>query len=170
MAHGALTLLTKKQLRVKGSKSDFSKGHFSKVTVKEFPELGSLKAPVEYRTLWYYWLKVGEARTRQRFDQLYSERAQLLRTSPEKVDTVRHTIGHMKELGIAALPLMVEQIAEGDTSLVPLVSELVDGKVAPDATQAQCLAWWQANKERWLIPFDRPQGEGQTHDDAAGHG
>jgi len=132
-------------------------GGGGKMKIAEFPELGGdLSRGRDNRKVWRRFLEVGRDRAEARFSQRYGDYARLRRESPEKTKAIKSQVSAITRWGLAALPLMMEKIAEGDTSLVPLVSELVDGKVAPDATQAQCLAWWQANKERWLIPFDKP--------------
>ena len=55
--------------------------------------------------------------------------------------------------GVANLPFMTEKVQKGNTDLVPLISELVDAKLPPDATQQECLNWWNKNKSSWTISF-----------------
>jgi hypothetical protein len=67
---------------------------------------------------------------------------------------MRDSVAKMKELGTAALALMMSKVSAEDVGLMAAISELTDGAVAKDATQAQCVAWWEANKQHWLIPFN----------------
>jgi hypothetical protein len=59
------------------------------------------------------------------------------------------------DLGIPALPAVLEEIGQGDTDLIPVVSALTDGKVPKTATREACATWWAENKEKWTLPAAR---------------
>jgi hypothetical protein len=57
---------------------------------------------------------------------------------------------------------MIEEVQQGETALIPLISRLVDRELPEDATQQQCLAWWNKNKDKWLIPFEKGKNQIRT--------
>lgn len=36
---------------------------------------------------------------------------------------------------------------------------LTDGEIKPTMSVQDCLSWWEANKERWTIPFPKSKKE-----------
>jgi hypothetical protein len=63
----------------------------------------------------------------------------------------------LRDLGIDALPLIVEKVKAGDLDLLPLFDELTDGightYVGTLQERAKfTLNWWEANKKDWLVP------------------
>jgi hypothetical protein len=46
---------------------------------------------------------------------------------------------------------MMEKVAEGDTALIPAISQMTDGTVALSASSEECLAWWKREKQRWTL-------------------
>ncbi len=65
-------------------------------------------------------------------------------------------------LGKAALPLMVEKFRAGDYDMVPLMAKMTGAAACTMASRPgetvesrarDCLAWWEANKDEWTIPF-----------------
>ena len=88
------------------------------------------------------WWAGGQALTNERFEQLYAE---------GKSATIRC-------LGLATLPKLMEKLAEGDLRIVRTMHSLTSQKAdltgkTPAERAASCLAWWEANKAYWLIPF-----------------
>lgn len=60
--------------------------------------------------------------------------------------------GELMAIGRTAYPHLFARIAEGDTELIPIVSDLTGGDILPTATPEECAAWWQANKQKWSLP------------------
>ena len=60
--------------------------------------------------------------------------------------------GAMRDLGVLALPPVVDAISQGEQGLVPLVSDLTDGAVKADASKEQVITWWADNKAKWTLP------------------
>lgn len=98
------------------------------------------------------WWKGGRKQTKERFESLYTKwKSYKSRGMSVEANKILKSI--RAALGIAALPLIVEKARQGDKELVSVMSELTGGKVRDKATVTECLAWWQANKQNWLIPF-----------------
>lgn len=98
-----------------------------------------------------WWEKSGP-QTPQRFEQRYVE-LRVLREQHKK-DETQEKYRQIRRLGIAALPSIMEKVKLGDIELIPIISELTDGKIKKDITQSECLDWWEKNKQEWLIPFE----------------
>jgi hypothetical protein len=107
----------------------------------------------EFTTTWW---RGGKKQVAQRFDLLNSERKSLkAKGIPKEEAAMRRSI---RALGIAALPLIMDELRAGDPNLIEIVQQLtggeakIEGETAAEKT-ASCLTWWEENKERWLIPF-----------------
>jgi hypothetical protein len=119
------------------------------LTFKDFPELGALNPKDGYKRMWEHWLNVGGERARNLLESEYSKWKEVKKTRPPHH---KYISGKQKEqmlkYGVANLPFMIEKVQQGQTDLIPLISELVDGKLPADATQQKCLNWWEKNKSR----------------------
>lgn len=130
----------------------------------EWPE-GKLGGSRELLKLYIDWWKSARKVTPQQFSQRYSQWKNLKIEGKE--DEAKEKFEHIRSLGIAALPVMVEKVKEGEKELIPLISKLTNGAVEPNASPSECFKWWINNKEKWLIPFpnNRPTanaGKDQT--------
>ena len=151
--HECLKKLTRKR--------DFKKWQYSKdrkkVFIPEFPVLGVVEGPgYGYKQYWRYWWQKGQEHTRQRFEAIHSEWRNLKKETEAQKNLARRKFNNMSDLGIAALPFMIEKVQEGDTIFIPVISRLTDGQLKKTATKEDCLDWWNKNKGRWLIPFEKP--------------
>jgi len=144
-------------------------GAVGKITKKRFEEYERPKDYAgdskSYAKVVIQWWPKGRKLTPQHFGQRYSQWKNL--KGEGKEDEAKKKSEEIRSLGIAALPVMVEKVKEGEKELIPLISKLTDGQVDPNASPSQCFAWWQDNKEKWLIPFpnNRPTanaGKDQT--------
>ncbi|HEC79526.1 MAG TPA: hypothetical protein ENI34_10390 [candidate division WOR-3 bacterium] len=113
--------------------------------------------------LYIYWWREGRKQTPQRFKKLYTE-WQSLRKEGE-TEKAKEKYQWIIDMGIIVLPYLIEKISEGDTALIPAVSELTDGEVKEDATPEECVRWWKENKERWYIPIEGDPGEEEIKKD-----
>ncbi|MFW6119279.1 MAG: hypothetical protein ACOC7S_03005 [Planctomycetota bacterium] len=91
--------------------------------------------------LFIQWWDAGQARTNQMFGEAYAD-------------------GDMKRiaaLGVAALPLMMDKLKEGDTRMLQCVRQVAVGQPdIPESTTSDAdssLEWWQTNKQKWIVPF-----------------
>ncbi len=106
--------------------------------------------------LWSQWWRGGPQFTRARLEAKHSEwKAMKKENQPEK-SNANSKLSEMADLGIPAIPFMVEKVRQGETDFIPLISRLTNKELAETATKEQCLAWWEANKQKWLIPFPEP--------------
>ncbi len=153
----SLTALTKLHLETKVNLEDINN---ITVTSIDFPEMGELKSNGNYSTkIWKYWFKNGKNWTKQKFDEEYIKYLQGKSSDtnelfPEYKRNENRNI--LTKLGVAALPLIIEKIEQGESDLIPLVSQLTDNRIKNDVEVKDVLSWWKANKEKWII-FDYSQ-------------
>jgi hypothetical protein len=126
-----------------------------KITLKRFADDERPKdyggSSQSYANAVLQWWPKARKETPKRFDALHSRWKTL--KSQGKEDQAREQSQAMRGLGVAGLPLLMAKINEGDRDLVPIVSELTRKEIDPNATPAQCVSWWQTNKDKWAIPF-----------------
>lgn len=120
-------------------------------TVEEFADMRDLNRPPGYYNLWLRWWKEGPKRTPQQFEKFYQEWKKL--NAEGKEIEVKEKYQRMIDLGVAALPYMIEKIEKGDKELISAVSYLTGGEVKTDAKTSECVEWWKKNKEKWTIPW-----------------
>lgn len=125
-------------------------------TVEEFPDIREKGGPPDSREIWLRWWREGPKFTAERFAMLYRQWNGLKKDGKE--EEAAGLYQRLKDLGIAALPHMIKRLKEGDTDLIPAISYLTDSAVNEDATAAECVEWWEENKDRWTIPFPEPEG------------
>jgi hypothetical protein len=120
-------------------------------TVEEFPNMRLQSGPPDARVLWLRWWNEGRKQTGLWHQSIWQEWRDLKKQGKEQAAKDKYQ--RLIDLGIAALPVIMEKVAAGDRELVPLVSQLTTAKVDPNASIEQCVSWWEQNKEQWLIPF-----------------
>ena len=86
----------------------------------------------------------------QRFAALYKEYNSL--KDQGKKEEAEQKFQRIKDLGIDVLPLLIDKIQQGDTSLIPAVAYLTDKKVPESASPSECVSWWAANKAKFTLP------------------
>jgi len=123
------------------------------VQFNDFPELG--KIPIDqdpWKRLWKHWYKVGRQWTKQQFEKKYDDWKEAKNKSPLASSALSFQKQKLRcQLGIAALPLLIEKINAGETDLIDIVSELTHEEIERNATKQEVTLWWQNNKEKWLI-------------------
>jgi hypothetical protein len=135
--------------------------------VLEFPDLTRAEGPPGVWEIWLRWWGENPKWTADRFSKIYAEWQLLSDERKEKEAEVQYQA--IKDLGIAALPYMMERVKQGHKGLMPAISYLTDSAVAVGAEPAVALEWWEKNKESWTIPFgplppEPPQaGESTEH-------
>ena len=142
--------------------------------VEEFPELGEISGGV-FVALWRHWLKNGGAWATAHAAEIYGRRKLgIERLGEHPIQPV--FFDQLTRGGLASLPFIMEQIEKGDESLVPFIPEwlkpvrknpfrAVSSPLPDNATRQQCLNWWKANKEHWLIGFrsgEKPTAQSQA--------
>ena len=158
LLHHALMAITKKKFHVRQEEID---GRLL-WTVEEFPDIAPGKSHPDTNILWLRWWREKIQETPQEFERLHQEwKAQ------KEPDETAQAYRKLVDLGIVALPAMVEKVADGDAVMIPAISELTDGTLAPDARVAECLAWWEREQEKWTITFPDAQEQFAAEDTAA---
>ncbi|NLW49353.1 MAG: hypothetical protein GXY85_00735, partial [Candidatus Brocadiaceae bacterium] len=117
----------------------------------EFPDIsyGPYDPPDVRLILWRWWEEADVLVPR-----LFAERYRLWKESVAEgsPEQAARRLQRLRELGVWALPLMIEKVREGDGDLIASVSYLTDGALPADATPRECLDWWEANREHWTVP------------------
>jgi len=95
-----------------------------------------------YRTTIEEWWEGGQQLTDQRFAEAYAD---------DDLEAIRW-------LGVAALPRVMQNIKQGDHRMLNVVQRVTVGKAnlegqSPAEKAKSCLAWWEANRKWWTIPF-----------------
>jgi len=129
---------------------------FKTVTSDEFPEIGVMKADaMPYKKLWKQWLNVAPQRARQHFEDLHAQWQEIKTSRPAEDSIIRGAFLKMGHLDVAALPAIIEKVEAGENAMIPVLSEITNGKLKETATREECLAWWTKNKDKWLAPFQQ---------------
>lgn len=151
-------------------------------TTEEFPQWVERDVVPNRCKIWLRWLLEGERRTPKWFAERYEKWLTLrkqgetneAKEAKEWLDLLR---GYWKggryeptayqkllDIGIAAIPLWLEKLrTEGNPELrhaiMQALSALTEGEIEPTMSVQECLNWWQANKERWTVPFPKSKRE-----------
>jgi len=128
--------------------------------VDEFPDVQQLGGPPDAKALWLRWWQQRGKRTPVWFDQRYREWQRLKREGNQ--DEAKQQYELIVELGLEALPLMVDTMKKGSSDLVPALSRLTNGAVKEDANPAECVQWWNDNKDKWTLPPPESKEESDT--------
>lgn len=144
----ALYKITKKNFHVRKTQEEAG----LVFVVDEFPDIRVERMPPDYRVLWTRWWEENIPQTPQQFEKLYAEWKRLKESG--RAQEAEQAYQRMVDLGIVALPLMMEKIKQNDPDLIHAVSYLTDGAVAKESTRKQCLTWWTQNRDKWTIPVE----------------
>ena len=129
-----------------------------RITKKDFKNsewpAGKLVDSIFARRLWLAWWPTFRESTKLEFDQCLAEITTAQREGNKEKESL--LLKQIKDLGVPALPHLVEKISSGCVAFIPIVSYLTNGEIGPTASVSSCETWWKANKEKWLIPL-------QTH-------
>ncbi len=148
---GYLSMLTKVKFEAESENiKSATKG--TKDPVAEWANQMAITLP----ELWSQWWRGGPQFTRARLEAKHSEWKAMKKENQLEKSNANSKLSEMADLGIPAIPFMVEKVKQGETDFIPLISKLTNKKLAETATKEQCLAWWEANKQKWLIPFPEP--------------
>lgn len=103
--------------------------------------------------LFVQWWNNGRKQTSRYFAERYFKWRNLKDLGKEREEDAKAELENIRALGIAALPMIMEKVKQGDKELIPIISKLTDGQIEENASISQCVAWWRDNKSKWLIPF-----------------
>lgn len=123
----------------------------SKITKVKFQKKYSRK---NYQ-LWFRWFQQGSKFVEPRFNAIYSRWKKMKKETKGEKYVARKEFNKMIDLGIPAIPFMVQKVKRGEIEFIPVISKLTDGKLKKTSTQSECLDWWNKNKQKWLIPFGK---------------
>jgi hypothetical protein len=131
-------------------------------TTEEFPEVVEKNVSYDARKVWLLWWVEGERRTLQWFTDRYGK--WLVARKQGDAQKTKAMYQKLLDIGIAAIPLWLEKLqSEQDKSIrqeiIKALSYLTDGEVNLNMSPQECLNWWEANRERWTIPFPKSKKE-----------
>ena len=113
------------------------------ITKKQFSKDELFK--LNPRDLWGKWWQDAHETTPKQFVDLWRE----WRTLEQQQASL---LKQARDLGILVIPSIIERLKQGETELIPLLSELTDGEVKPEWLPDQCLEWWDRSKDAWNVP------------------
>jgi hypothetical protein len=119
-------------------------------TVEEFPDERETKGPPDVIRVIERWWVEFRSQVPQRFAALYEEYNSL--KDQGKKEEAEEKLLRIKDLGIDALPLLIDKIQQGDTRMIPAMAHLTDKKVPESASSSECVSWWAANKAKLTLP------------------
>jgi len=67
-------------------------------------------------------------------------------------DEVAKVFKRLLDLGVWALPLIMERLTAGEVEMVPAISYLTDGAISKEASIDECKLWWEQHRSSWLVP------------------
>lgn len=114
-----------------------------------FPESSSRRGPPGPADLWRFWWEQGRHKVPTVFEGLYRKWKQ--KESEGNRAEAGKLLKRITNLGLFALPCVVEKVLAGDEGLRPVLVELTDGAISKDTDAATTKAWWQTKKQGWAI-------------------
>jgi len=133
-------------------------GRDRKFFAKKLPELGKVDSVL---VIWRHWLKKMKKEAPKDFAKKFGEWEKWKDNHPA-TPVAQHLYSvRISEYGVATFPYMVEGIRAGYADLAELVSWRTKGEIKKDASREEVLAWWEKNKQRWTIPFDKIEDPNQ---------
>jgi hypothetical protein len=118
---------------------------------EEFPEVSyAMGESLDWRTLPRRWWEEADVLVPRLFAERYRLWKDAVAQGPP--EEVAKRLKRLRDLGVWALPLMIEKVRAGDADLIASVSYLTDGALPEDATAAECLRWWEEHKADWIVP------------------
>ncbi|MFO7947434.1 MAG: hypothetical protein R6V19_11555 [Armatimonadota bacterium] len=129
--------------------------------VDKFPDMRSdTGQPKKVLERWY---ATGETWTPKKCAE-YFHQYNKLKANGEQ-EQAGQALRKITELGIAALPWLVQRIGDGNTELIPIAAQITKGKYRPkpalkaEASPRQVVEWWEEHKQRWVIPWPEDETE-----------
>lgn len=115
---------------------------------EDWPE-GTLGDVHTAAVMYIAWWDNGIKDTKETFNRYYSARNKYLneKNTPEAEKQLKH----IRNLGIVAIPYMIDKIKEGDLVFIKIISDFSNQDLKADATKEQCLTWWSKNSSKYTI-------------------
>lgn len=121
-----------------------SKKQFGK---DEYPEV---RDSITEAQAYVKWWREERKRTPEIFARLFKQWKSYRDTN--QTEQAESQSKNIRDLGIDALPLILNKIETGENDLIPVVAWITSDGVAKAASREQCVSWWAANKEKWTLP------------------
>ncbi len=132
-------------------------------TTKDLSALGQMAAEKLYKSIWERWLAEGDIFAKRQFDEYYSKWKRLQQEKPGDQNSLNHLMNEMSRGGLACLPFVIGHVTEGDESLIPIISRLVNrsgyvltrklrrGTIKENMTRSECPKWWADHGSNWRV-------------------
>jgi len=137
---------------------DFSLGvAFALITKKvfekeDFPE-GAIQGDAIINARMYIdWWHNGIKNTSDSFNRYYQEWKRYL--AEKNTEEAEKKLKNIKNLGIAAIPFMIDKIKEGDMEFIKIISDHTNGSLNENASKDECIQWWKENSDKYTIIKD----------------
>ena len=97
---------------------------------------------------WIYWWKVDKYKTKERFDTVFRAFEKIQFT--KSYTLYKNAYLKLRNEGAVIVPYLMEMVAKKRCSSVYMISVLTNNEVKKTDSIGKCLAWWEANKKKWL--------------------
>jgi len=123
------------------------------LTMEELEQLikiyGSPDSKVSARAYAKWW-KTGRLRSSERFSKYYHAWKRAKQRGDKS--TADENFMDIRRLGLDVLPQVMDKIRQGDEGLIPIVSIWTSYQLKEGASLKECLAWWEAHGQEYLLP------------------
>lgn len=115
---------------------------------EDWPE-GKLGDAHTAAAMYIDWWHNGLKETERSFDRYYQEwKGYLAEKNPEEAEK---KLKNIKNLGIAAMPFMINKIEKGDLEFIKIISDHTNESLSADTSKDECISWWNENHEKYTI-------------------
>ncbi len=128
--------------------------------VEEFPEISSEKGPPGPpgpAQVYPYWWETGRKMVPQLFQKLYRQWKR--KKAAGDTERAKDRYQRIVDLGLMALPCIVDKVLAGDADLMPALVTLSDGAISKDAKPEAIRAWWTTRKKELKVLLDTNGGD-----------
>jgi len=98
------------------------------------------------------WWHNGLKDTENSFNRHYQEWKKY--QEEKNFEEAEKKLRNIKNLGIAAIPFMIEKIKEGDLEFIKKISDHTNESLNENASRDECIAWWNENRDKYTIVQD----------------
>ncbi|NLI16295.1 MAG: hypothetical protein GX409_08435 [candidate division Zixibacteria bacterium] len=140
--------------------------------IEDWPK-GKRGDAITKAALFLDWWKNGIKETKNTFDRYYSARKKFLEEN--NTEEAEKQLNRIRNLGIVAIPYMIDKIkegdlvfietiaeltnqypskytySEGDSAFIGNLNELTNQGLSANASKDECLEWWSKNSSKYTI-------------------
>ena len=98
------------------------------------------------------WWRNERKKTPEQFEKLFKAWQTYKRNKKGK--EAKRVFKQMKNLGIIAIPFIIEKIKQDELEFINMVSELTDGDIPENSNKEKCIKSWGKYKRKWMISIN----------------